>query len=130
MLVDDDSDALVVLKTVLDGEGYTVYTAKNLDEAIAMVEEHKVVLAIIDFLIPGCRGDLMATVLKRINQNLEIIFLSGHEGVYEAVDRLNFLVYEIFMKPEDINDLLSTIRSIFPEEHDLYRRAIHYEGIV
>jgi len=113
LLVDDDIDALTVFKAILDIEGYTVYTAENLDEAIATVKRHEIDLAIIDFVFPGCRGDLMARVLKLINEKLEIIFLSGHESVYEAVGRLEFPVYETFMKPENIDELLLTIRGIF-----------------
>lgn len=127
LLVDDDTDLLFAFKTILDNEGHTVYTAKNLDEAIATIQKHGVDLAIIDFMIPGCRGDLMAKVLKRIKQNLEIIFLSGHEGVYEAVDRLSFPVYGVFMKPADLGEILSTIRSIFAEEP--HRRIELHENV-
>lgn len=130
LLVDDDSDALIVLKTILDGEGYTVYTATNLDDAIATVKKHEVDLAIIDFIIPGCQGDLMAKVLKLIDENLQIIFLSGHESVYEAVNNLNFNVFEVFMKPENIDELLSTIRSIYAEEYDPYQRIVPSGDIV
>jgi len=130
LLVDDDPDALIVLKTILDGEGYTVYTATNLDDAIAMVEKHEVDLAIIDFIIPGCQGDLMAKILKLIDDNLQIIFLSGHESVYEAVNNLNFNVLEVFMKPENIDELLSTIRSIYAEEYDPYQRIVPSGNIV
>ncbi len=63
----------------------------------------------------------MARVLKLINERLEIIFLSGHESVYEAVGRLDFPVYETFMKPENIGELLLTIRGIFDEEADPHR---------
>jgi len=129
LLIDDDPDALNVLKTILDCEGYTVHIAINLDEAIAAVKKHEVDLAIIDFIIPGCRGDLMAKVLKTVNQNLQIIFLSGHEGVYEAVEKLNFPVYNIFMKPEKISELLLTIKSVF-EENNFNKHIVHYESIV
>ena len=121
LLIDDDIDTLTVFKAILDIEGYTVYTAENLDEAIAAVKKHEIDLAIIDFVFPGCRGDLMARVLKLINERLEIIFLSGHESVYEAVGRLDFPVYETFMKPENIGELLLTIKGIFDEEADPHR---------
>lgn len=115
LLVDDDTDALYVLKTILNGEGYTTYAATSLEEAIDAVEDHEVDLAIIDFLIPGCQGDMIAKLLKNVDESLQIIFLSGHEGIYEAVDNLSFPVYKIFMKPENINEILSTIRSIFAD---------------
>jgi DNA-binding NtrC family response regulator len=130
LLVDDDPDSLTVLKTILDDEGYTTYTATNLDGAISAVKEHEVELAILDFLIPGCRGDLMARVLKLINKDLEIIFLSGYEDVYEAVDKLNFPVYGIFMKPENIDELLIAIEDIFRKENEPYQRNDPHKKII
>ena len=124
LLIDDDIDTLTVFKAILDIEGYTVYTAENLDEAIATVKRHEIDLAIIDFVFPGCRGDLMARVLKLINEKLEIIFLSGHESVFEAVGRLDFPVYETFMKPENIDELLLTIRGIFEGGGDPRRGSV------
>ena len=124
LLIDDDIDTLTVFKAILDIEGYTVYTAENLDEAIATVKRHEIDLAIIDFVFPGCRGDLMARVLKLINEKLEIIFLSGHESVFEAVGRLDFPVYETFMKPENIDELLLTIRGIFERGGDTRRDSV------
>jgi DNA-binding NtrC family response regulator len=124
LLVDDDPDSLVVLKTVLDSEGYTVHAATNLDDAIAAVEKQEVELAIIDFVMPGCRGDLMAKVLKMVDENLQIIFLSGHEDIYKVVDKLDFTVIDIFIKPESVDELLTTIRSVFSIENDHNRRIV------
>jgi DNA-binding NtrC family response regulator len=119
LLVDDDPDILTVFQSILERNGYTTYTAMNFDDAIAAVKEHEIKLAILDFVIPGCRGDMMAKILKHINKNLEIIFLSGYDEVYEAVDKLDFPVYEIFMKPESTKEILSAIESIFNRDQRL-----------
>jgi len=41
---------LIVLKIILEGEGYTVYTVNNLDQVKAIFTEYKIYLAIIDFI--------------------------------------------------------------------------------
>ena len=120
LLVDDDHDTSTILKAILRDKGYTVYAASSLEEAIAVVKKREIDLAIIDFIIPGCRGDLMARVLKHIDEKLDFIFLSGHEGVYDAVGELDFPVYETLMKPTNVRELLSTIRSLFDEKNNLY----------
>lgn len=131
LLIDDDTDSLTVLKTILDNEGYTTYTATNLDDAVSTMKEHDVELAIIDFLLPGCRGDLMARVLKLIDKNLEIIFLSGYDGIYEAVDKLDFPVYGVFMKPENIGELLFAIEGVFNNKNESYpRNTLHRKMIL
>jgi len=130
LLINNDLGSLTVLKTILDNEGYTTYTATNFEDAISACKKHEVELAIIDFLIPGCRGDLMASIFKFINKNLEIIFLSDSEGVYEAVAKLNFPVYGIFMKPENIDELLFAIEDIFSKENEPYQRNTSHKNMI
>jgi len=52
LLVNDDLDIMIVLKIILEGEGYTLYTVNILDQAKAIVTEYKIRLAIIDFILP------------------------------------------------------------------------------
>jgi DNA-binding NtrC family response regulator len=130
LLVDNDPDSLTVLKTILDNEGYTTYAATNFEDAISACKKHEVELAIIDFLIPGCRGDLMASIFKFINKHLEIIFLSDYEGVYKTVDKLNFPVYGIFMKTENIDELLFAIENIFSEENEPDQRNTPHKNMI
>ena len=43
---------MIVLKIILEGEGYTLYNVNILDQAKAIVTEYKIRLAIIDFILP------------------------------------------------------------------------------
>jgi len=52
LLVNDDLDIMIVLKIILEGEGYTLYTVNILDQVKAIVTEYKIRLAIIDFILP------------------------------------------------------------------------------
>ena len=116
LLVDDDPDTLMVLKIILEGESYAVYTVNNLEKAKTIVTDNSIRLAIIDFILPGCHGKQVARALKEIDEKLKIIFLSGHEDLFEAVNDLEFDVYRVFKKPESIDELLSAVRAIFVEE--------------
>lgn len=130
LLVDDDPDALIVLKIILEGEGYTIYTVNNLDQVKAIVIEYKICLAIIDFILLGCHGKQVAKALKEIDEKLQIIFLSGHEDVFEAANDLKFNVYRVFIKPENIDELLSAIRSICIEENSRHKFHNSHTNIV
>ena len=129
LLVDDDPDVLYTLKNILELEGYTVYTEDNTDKAKATVKEHEIQLAIIDYVLPGTNGDQVAEALKKIDEKLQIIFLSGYGPVFDAVDG-EFDVYRVFLKPVDIESLLSTIRSMFAEENDSHQFHNPYTNIV
>lgn len=63
-------------------------------------------------MLPECHGKQVARSLKEIDEKLQIIFLSGHEDIFEAAKDLKVDVYRVFIKPENIDELLSAIRSI------------------
>ena len=120
LLVDDDPDVIATFRTILEDEGYTVYTVNNVDKAKAIVTEHEVQLAIIDYFLHGIKGDPVAKALKKIDEKLQIIFLSGYCSVFDTVDGLEFDVYRVFLKPVDIEELLSTIKSIYTDPHQFH----------
>lgn len=72
----------------------------------------------------------MASIFKFINKHIEIIFLSDYEGVYKTVDKLNFPVYGIFTKTENIDELLFAIENIFSEENEPYQRNTPHKNMI
>ena len=56
MVVDDEEDLLILVKGVLESEGYTVSTKKNGQECLASVKTEKPDLIILDMMMPGMSG--------------------------------------------------------------------------
>ena len=121
LLVDDDIDVLESIKTILESEDYTVYTALNATQARTKLSENIVHLVIIDYIFGECTGDQLIIDLKKIDENFSIIFLSGWPQVIKAVEGLEFKVFRVFLKPVDPEILLSAIKSIFTEYVDPYQ---------
>jgi len=120
-MIDDDVDVLVSIKTVLESEDYTVYTAINASQARVILLENDIHLVIMDYIFGECTGDQLIRDLKKIDETFSIIFLSGWPQVIKAVEDLEFDVYRVFLKPIDPEILLSAIKSIFTEDVDPYK---------
>lgn len=118
LLVDDDVDVLASIKAILETEDYEVYTACNADQAKVIIMENEVYLVIMDYILPELTGDQIVKDLKQIDENLNIIFLSGFPQVYHAVEALEFDVQRVFLKPVNPESLLSAIRDIYTEQID------------
>ena len=110
LIVDDDPDILYTLGMVLRAEGYTVFTEDDVEKAKEIVLENGIQLVIIDYVLPDLLGDKFAGILKKLDERLQFIFLSGYSAVFEAVEKLKFSVRWVFMKPIDIETLLSAIK--------------------
>jgi len=112
LLVDDDNDIVCCFKSILEDEGFLVYSANDADEAVRVMRDNEVQLAIMDYVLPETRGDSLAETLNEIDQKLKIIFVSGHLEVVDVINRLNCGVYGVFLKPVNPERLLNLVKTL------------------
>jgi DNA-binding response OmpR family regulator len=112
LLVDDDQEIICSFRSILEDEGYVVYSANGADEAENIVRDNEIQLAIMDYVLPKVRGDKLAESLNAINQKLKIIFVSGYLEVLDAINRLDCGVCGVFLKPVNPEILLTRVRSL------------------
>ena len=80
LVVDDDSDLVAAISTVLEGKGYEVSTASNKEEGMAKIKEIKPDLAILDVMMTTWQdGFEMAREVKGDEglKNIPILMLTG-----------------------------------------------------
>lgn len=127
-MVDDDQEIICSFKSILEDEGYVVYTANDADEAVNIMRDNEVQLAIMDYVLPRTRGDKLAESLKVINQKLKIIFVSGYLEVFDAINRLDCGVCGVFLKPVNPEILLNRVKSL--ETDPLHAEQFLYSYMV
>jgi CheY-like chemotaxis protein len=68
LVIEDDPHERLLYKTVLEGEGYEVFTAQNGPEALSLFANVRPALVVLDICMPGMDGiDLMNRLLARDN---------------------------------------------------------------
>lgn len=114
LVVDDESDVLLIVKTALLSEGYHVLTATNGPDALTIAMDNALDLMILDIMMPEMNG---FEVLQRLREtpkteSLPVIMLTG------VVDKTNMrhaldqgIVYYI-TKPFEFQDLLSKVKIV------------------
>jgi len=80
LVVDDEPDILLFLKTVLEDAGFEVMTAENGKHALERIKEQKPDLISLDLVMPRMRG---ITLIKYLQQNSEwasipVIVVTAH----------------------------------------------------
>jgi len=98
LLVDDEKDILESLTYVLESEGYNVYKGSNKSEAEKIVKEKDINFAILDYILADLTGVQLAKILHKNNENIK----------YE----LDFIIYEVFLKPIDPDNFLEKLRKV------------------
>jgi DNA-binding response OmpR family regulator len=108
LVVDDDEMIVHFFKLILEDIGYEVKTAFSGSEAIEKASNQNMDLAILDYKLTDTTGDILATKLKEINNNTNIVFVTGYS---EARDKLlkNKLSKYVFVKPIKDEELIEMV---------------------
>ena len=82
LIVDDAPDIVQVLGFVLKKQGHVITSAGNAAEALSQARSMQGLnIAFVDFNLPDMTGSQLAAELRKQNQGIKIIMLSGQEGV-------------------------------------------------
>ena len=84
LCIDDDHAGVTLRKAVLQSAGYSVLTATSGREAINIIEsDARIDLVIVDYLMPGIDGVVVAAAIKTSRPNLPIVMLTAYVAVPE-----------------------------------------------
>ncbi len=117
LLVDDEVDFVSVLAERLEARGLKVETATDGLSALAKAREHTFDAILLDMAMPGMDGVETLKGLLEINQDLQVILLTGQATLRQAVDAMKLGALDLLEKPAGIETLTSVI------EDAAYRRS-------
>jgi CheY-like chemotaxis protein len=79
LVVEDQEDLRILLRHILQSQGYHVIEAASGMEAIAKVsDDQDIDLLITDIIMPGMRGWELAQKLSSTRSGLKVLYISGH----------------------------------------------------
>jgi len=114
VMIDDEAGACDFVKSFLGERGYTVHVAFNGDDGIALIKEKNPVLVFLDIRIPGKNGIQVLEELRRDDQELKIVVMTGlEEGEQiEAAQKLGATA--ILSKPLQLLELSKIVKEYIP----------------
>ncbi|TEU09261.1 response regulator [Candidatus Bathyarchaeota archaeon] len=110
LVMDDDKDILSLFKDTLEEDGYKVVAVSTGRDAVTRAQEEQIHVAILDIIMHDVTGDSVAVELKRINDLIKIIFISGYSRIQDSINALNLGVSEILIKPVTAEELLHAVK--------------------
>ena len=112
LVVDDDKNTRLLFKAVLEAENYTVLTADNGEEALAVMDTEHVDLVVLDVMMPKLDGYAFTKVLRESDNNLPILMVSAKQ--LPADKQKGFLVGtdDYMTKPVDETEMLLRIKAL------------------
>jgi two-component system, NtrC family, response regulator AtoC len=120
LVVDDEENLRIVLRTLLRRHGYEVETAQSGEEALALVDRFGPDFVITDVKMPKMGGmDLLAT-LKAKGELTTVIVMSAYGNLDLAIEAIKAGAYDYVHKPFKPDEIVLALRKA--EERELLRR--------
>ena len=111
LVVDDDQRLCDLLRRYLRGEGFRMLTALNGEQMRRHIEQGVPDLVILDLMLPGDDGLMLAKEL-RVHKELGIIILTAKGETVDRIVGLEVGADDYIAKPFDNRELLARIRSV------------------
>ena len=106
LVVDDEFSVRRALSFMLRAHGFDVFEAKNTFEALSILEDETVHLALIDLVLPDKNGIELAQDILRLKPHTKIIVMTAHRenAIAQQAEKL---FKENFLEKSEIDESLT-----------------------
>jgi two-component system nitrogen regulation response regulator NtrX len=125
MIIDDEPGIRRTLASILEDEGYRVFTVEDAVRGLEMLKEEDISLIFLDVLLPRLGGMEALEQLRTDWPAIEVIMISGHANVDMAVRAVKLGAFDFLEKPLSLDKVLTVcrnalaIRTLKEENRDL-----------
>lgn len=121
LVVDDDPDALDIVRTFLESKGYRVVTATDGREALVKVEESRPALVLLDVMMPEIDGWEVARTIKNSSEfrDTRVVMLTARSDFTDKQEGLRAGADDYIVKPIRLQELGQKVeRNLQAREHN------------
>ena len=130
MVVDDDKNTQLFLKAVLEAENYTVVTAGNGEEALALMDTNHIDLVVLDIMMPKMDGYEFTKILRESDNNLPILMVSARHLPSDKKHGFMVGTDDYMSKPIDEEEMLWRIKALLRRARIASERRIVIGDVV
>jgi DNA-binding NtrC family response regulator len=110
LAVDDNRNALEIIKRILERSGYEVITCEGVPDAVTILNNHRIDLVITDLKMPKHSG---LELVRHVSENFydtAVIMITGYPSIEGAVEAIKIGADDFLAKPYTDDELMFVIR--------------------
>lgn len=123
LIVDDEEHIRELIRFYLDKEGFSVVQASSGEEALHLLENEYIDLAIVDIMMPVMDGFQLVEEMKEM-KDIPVIMLTAKSQSADKLRGFSLGIDDYVTKPFDPDELLARVKTI------LKRYSINSQNIV
>ncbi len=100
----------LAVRNVLKLRGYEISEAGDGPAALALAEKNRPDLVLLDMRLPGMDGIEVLSGLKKIDETLPVVMITGYGHIQSAVDVMKLGASEYLQKPFENAQLVETVK--------------------
>ena len=136
LLIEDDPDFRASLEQLFELEDIAVRAVANPRDALAALTAEFGGVVVSDIRLPGLDGENVLQAIKKVDEEIPVILMTGHGDIPMAVRALKAGAYDFLEKPFENADLLREVkhalqvRDAVIEKRRLSRQLEHRDALV
>jgi len=112
LIIDDEKNIRRTLTMVVEGEDFECESAASGEEGLTRLERlGGADVVFLDVMLPGISGLETLRRIKEFDHNVEVVMISGHASVADAVEATRLGAFDFLEKPLDRERVLITLRN-------------------
>ncbi|MGY3778533.1 response regulator transcription factor [Isobaculum melis] len=125
LFVDDDSRYQIVIKNLLESEGYEVFLANDAAEGLGLFNRIPFQLIISDLKMVSIDGLQFLSLIKKIDERAKVIILTGSDNDDDEVKGLTLNASDYIKKSASLSVLLQRIKKVLSEESTVQQEMVY-----
>lgn len=113
LIVDDEKNIRLTLKTALKKAGYQVETAVNGEDGLSILKEEEIPVILLDMKMPGMDGIQFLKEIANDNFETKVIMITGYGSVETAVETLKLGAVDYLRKPFKPEEIIGIVEDVF-----------------
>ena len=109
LVVDDEHNMRLSLRSILGEEGYAVKAAESAEEALRLLEREKFFMAITDFRMGGMNGGEFLTRCRDRWPNMPVLMITAHATPKLAAEAIKAGAFDYLPKPCEPEELINAV---------------------
>src|SRR3982751_6542371 len=123
LIIDDERPILLTLEALLGRHGYQPDTAATASYGLRRIKETSPAVVLLDLQLPDAEGLEMLDKIKEEHPNTQVIILTAHDSLNNAIESIKRGAYHFISKPYAPEELLSLIEKAL-EKQSLLRETL------
>lgn len=122
LIVDDEAGQRSILSKILEAEGYQLFEAASVSQALQLIDENEPEVVLTDLKMPQKGGLVLIEGVSKRSFPPEIIVITAHGSIDTAVKAMRLGAYDYLTKPLEREELILVV------QRAAEKRALRQEG--